>query len=52
MLAKHNLIVILYSLPVYQQLFFTVQLVTFKKSNPSRKFLGLLLLAMTLFLVT
>ncbi len=51
MLAKHNLIVILYSLPVYQQLFFTVQLITFKKSNPSRKFLGLLLLAMTLFLV-
>ena len=51
MLTKNNLIVILYSLPVYQQLFFTVQLISFKKSNPSRKFLGLLLLAMTLFLV-
>ena len=38
-------------MPVYQQLFFTVQLISFKKSNPSRKFLGLLLLAMTLFLV-
>ncbi|MGB4205535.1 MAG: AraC family transcriptional regulator [Bacteroidales bacterium] len=51
MLARSNLIVILYSLPVYQQLFFTVQLISFKRSNPSRKFLGLLLLAMTLFLV-
>jgi len=51
MLTHDNIIVILYSLPIYQLLFYTIQLISFKKANPSRKYLGLLLLTMTLFLV-
>jgi AraC-like DNA-binding protein len=51
MLTQHNIIIILYSLPIYQLLFYTIQLISFKKSNPSRKYLGLLLLTMTLFLL-
>lgn len=50
MLTRDSLFVILYSLPVYQFLFYTVQLITFKKSNPSRRYLGWMLLAMTIFL--
>lgn len=51
MLNHDNIVILLYSLPVYQLLFYTIQLITFKKSNPSRKYLGMLLLTMTLFLV-
>lgn len=51
MLTQNNIIIILYSLPIYQLLFYTIQLISFKKSNPSRKYLGLLLLTMTLFLL-
>ena len=51
MLTKESIYVILYSLPVYQLLFYTVQLVSFKRKNPSKKYLGLLLLSMTGFLV-
>lgn len=51
MLTQNNIIILLYSLPVYQLLFYTIQLISFKKSNPSRKYLGMLLLTMTLFLV-
>ena len=51
MLTHDNIIVILYSLPIYQLLFYAIQLISFKKANPSRKYLGLLLLTMTLFLV-
>jgi AraC-like DNA-binding protein len=51
MLTHENIIVILYSLPIYQLLFYAIQLISFKKANPSRKYLGLLLLTMTLFLV-
>jgi len=51
MLTQESLIVILYSLPVYQLLFYTVQLITFKRSNPSRRYLGILLMTMTAFLV-
>jgi AraC-like DNA-binding protein len=51
MLNKESIYVILFSLPVYQLLFYTVQLVSFKRRNPSKKYLGLLLLCMTLYLV-
>ena len=51
MLTKESIYVILFSLPVYQLLFYTVQLVSFKRKNPSKKYLGLLLLTMTTFLV-
>jgi AraC-like DNA-binding protein len=51
MLTTTNFEIILYALPIYQLLFFTIQLVSFKKTNPSRKYFGLLLLLMTLFLV-
>lgn len=50
MLTENNLI-LLYSLPVYQLLFYTVQLVSFKKPNPARKYLGLLFATMTIFLI-
>lgn len=51
MLTKESVYVILYSLPVYQLLFYTVQLISFRRKNPSKKYLGLLLLSMTAFLV-
>lgn len=51
MLTRESIFVILYSLPVYQLLFYTIQLLTFKRSNPSRKYLGYLLFVMTLFLI-
>ncbi len=51
MLTKESIYVILYSIPVYQILFYTVQLVSFRRKNPSKKYLGLLLLSMTTFLV-
>ena len=51
MLTKESIYVILFSLPVYQLLFYTVQLISFKRKNPSKKYLGLLLLNMTTFLV-
>lgn len=51
MLTTANLEVILFSLPIYHLLFFTIQLISFKKTNPARKYLGLLLLGMTCFLV-
>lgn len=51
MLTQENLIVFLYALPVYQLLFYTVQLITFRRAYPSRKYLGFLLLTMTVVLV-
>jgi AraC-like DNA-binding protein len=51
MLTRESIYVILFSLPVYQLLFYTVQLISFKRKNPSKKYLGLLLLSMTTFLV-
>lgn len=51
MLTRESLYVILYSIPVYQLLFYTVQLITFKRTSPSRRYLGLLLFLMTVFLV-
>ncbi len=51
MLTKESIYVIFFSLPVYQLLFYTVQLISFKRKNPSKKYLGLLLLSMTTFLV-
>ncbi len=51
MLSHENLYVFLFALPIYQLLFYTVQLISFKKKNPSRKYLGLLLLNMTLVLI-
>jgi AraC-like DNA-binding protein len=51
MLTKESIYVILFSLPVYQLLFYTVQLISFRRKNPSKKYLGLLLLSMTTFLV-
>lgn len=50
MLTRNSLYVILFALPVYQLMFYTVQLLTFKRSKPSLMFLGLLLLNMTLLL--
>ena len=51
MLTKESIYVILFALPVYQLLFYTVQLISFKRRNPSKKYLGILLLCMTTFLV-
>jgi AraC-like DNA-binding protein len=51
MVTKESIYVILFSLPVYQLLFYTVQLVSFKRRNPSKKYLGLLMLSMTTFLI-
>lgn len=51
MLNLDYVFVILFSLPIYQLLFYTVQLITFKRSSPSRRYLGFLVLAMTLFLI-
>jgi AraC-like DNA-binding protein len=51
MLNKESIYVILFSLPVYQLLFYTIQLISFKRKNPSKKYLGLLLLCMTTYLV-
>lgn len=51
MINQDSILVILFSLPVYQILFYTVQLLSFKRKNPSKKYLGLLLLCMTVFLV-
>jgi AraC-like DNA-binding protein len=51
MLTKESIYVILFSIPVYQLLFYTVQLISFRRKNPSKKYLGLLLLCMTTFLV-
>ncbi len=49
-MTRENLIVLFYSLPVYQLLYYAIQLITFRKNNLSGRYLGLLLLAMTLFL--
>jgi AraC-like DNA-binding protein len=51
MLNQDNIYVILYSLPIYQLLFYTVQLVTFRRTSPSKRYLGLLMLVMTAFLL-
>ena len=51
MLTPSNIETILYALTIYQLLFFTIQLVSFKKSNPARKYLGILLMGMTIFTV-
>jgi len=51
MINHDSLYVILFSLPIYQILFYTVQLLSFKRKNPSKKYLGLLLLCMTVFLI-
>jgi len=51
MLNKDSIYVILFSIPVYQLLFYTIQLISFKRKNPSKRYLGILLLSMTLFLV-
>ena len=51
MLTQDNIYVILFSIPIYQLLFYTVQLITFRKASPSKRYLGYLMLAMTAFLV-
>ncbi|MBE0640178.1 MAG: helix-turn-helix transcriptional regulator [Bacteroidales bacterium] len=51
MISNENLEVILFSLPIYQLLYFTIQLISFKKTNSARRYLGLLLLSMTGFLL-
>lgn len=51
MLTRDTLFVFLFAIPIYQLLYYTVQLVTFRKRNPSRRYFGLLLLTMTLVLV-
>ena len=47
MLKLENVYFFLYALPLYQLLFYTIQLATIKKTNPSRYFMGLLLLNLT-----
>ncbi len=37
MLTRESIYVILFSLPVYQLLFYTVQLISFKRRNPFQK---------------
>lgn len=51
MLTQDNIYVILFSIPVYQLLFYTVQLITIRKTSPSKRYLGYMMLAMTAFLV-
>jgi len=52
MLANQNITFFLFFIPVYQLLFFTIQLFTLKKAaNRARWFFGLLLLSLTLFLI-
>ncbi len=51
MINHDSLYVILFSIPIYQILFYTVQLVSFRRRNPSKKYLGMLLLSMTGYLV-
>ena len=51
MLTNQNITFFLLFIPVYQLLFYTIQLITLKKSaNNAKWYLGLLLLSMTLFL--
>ena len=50
MLTNESVLLILFSIPVYQMLFYTVQLVSRGKNNPARRYLGLLMLSMTAFL--
>ncbi len=53
MFTTQNIIINLFFIPVYQLLFYTIQLVTFKRNtNRSRWYMGLLLLSLTLFLIT
>jgi AraC-like DNA-binding protein len=47
MLNLENIYLFLYALPLYQLIFYTIQLATLKKTNPSRYFMGLLLLNLT-----
>lgn len=52
MFSEENILVILFSIPVYQLMFFTVQSVSFKlRRDRARVMLGLLMLAMTLVLI-
>ena len=52
MLNLDNLNIILFILPVYQMMFYAVQLITLRKRNdPSRRPLGFLMLLMLLYLV-
>jgi AraC-like DNA-binding protein len=50
MLTTESLLLILFSIPVYQMMFYTVQLVSLGRKNPARRYLGLLMLSMTAFL--
>lgn len=51
MLTIDNLWLILLAIPVYQMMFYTVQLFSVSRRNPSRRYLGLLMLSMTVFLI-
>ena len=52
MLSDQNITFFLLFIPVYQLLFYTIQLITLKKdANRARWYLGLLLLSLTLFLI-
>ncbi len=52
MLNFDNLNIILFILPIYQMMFYAVQLITLRKNNdPSRRPLGILMLLMMLYLV-
>lgn len=52
MLTFENFSIVLFILPIYQVLYYTIQLITFKKKNdPSRLPLGILMLIMTIYLI-
>jgi AraC-like DNA-binding protein len=51
MLTIENIAIVHFVIPIYQLLYFTIQLISFKRNNLARKYLGLLLLTITLFLI-
>lgn len=52
MLTTQDIAVILFCIPIYQLVFYTVQLMTFKQNSvPTRWNLGLLLLSLSVFLI-
>jgi len=51
MITKDTIIILLFALPLYQLLFYTIQLIAPKSSGFSRHYIGLLLFVMTLLLV-
>ncbi len=51
MLTLESLYVFAFAIPIYQILFYTIQLISFKRHNPARIYIGLLLLTLSLVLI-